>query len=57
MGKNYSSLTVKEIYDVMSKLIEQGKGDYEVYVDAYPDFLKEIRGEVEVNEEAKEVYI
>lgn len=57
MGKDYSSLTVKEIYEIMSKFMEQGKGDYEVYVDNSPEYLCEIRGDVEVNEEDKEIYI
>lgn len=57
MGKDYSSLTVKEIYEIMSKFMEQGKGDYKVYVDNYPEYLCEICGDVEVNEEDKEIYI
>ena len=51
------AITVKELCEKLSKVIEQGKGDYEVYCDNYPDFLVTVYGEVGVNDEEKEVII
>lgn len=51
------AITVKELFDKLSKVIEQGKGDYEVYCDNYPDFLVTVYGDVGVNDEEKEVII
>ncbi len=51
------SVTVQELYKNLAGLMESGKGDYEIYYDNYPEFLRPIAGEVEWDEEEKEVYL